>query len=438
MTMKRLLIITVFFSLFTGLLAQESGLVLLNYNTLERKWEKSNEDIEHEKKGINPKTWMDRGELLQDIYNIDLEYLSEGTAKTELQLYYKDPLSVSTVQDADQPTEILEYERIKYFMVNDALSRWEKTKMVTDNPLDKAYEAFKKTLELDEKGKYTEDVKEELTQLKTMYKQSGINSYYSNNYKEALHDFEMVLKINEMDMFEGEIDTIMVQYSGIIAREIEDYEKAAEYYTKLTEINFGGPSTFLNVKNDYLAMEDSARAIEIMEKAFDKYPDTLNVVANLVDLYIRTNNIQKGLGKVNQAIDNNPDKGELYYWKGRLLLNTEDEDRIDQALEVYEKAIEKNPTLYYVYYDIGFIYFLQGQDIFNQAGQERDAERRKQINEIATEKYEEAIPMMKKSLELNESNTDIKKETLDILKRIYYKLGMDDAYNEVTNELNNL
>lgn len=436
--MKRLLIITVFFSLFTGLLAQESGLVLLNYNTLERKWEKSNEDIEHEKKGINPKTWMDRGELLQDIYNIDLEYLSEGTAKTELQLYYKDPLSVSTVQDADQPTEILEYERIKYFMVNDALSRWEKTKMVTDNPLDKAYEAFKKTLELDEKGKYTEDVKEELTQLKTMYKQSGINSYYSNNYKEALHDFEMVLKINEMDMFEGEIDTIMVQYSGIIAREIEDYEKAAEYYTKLTEINFGGPSTFLNVKNDYLAMEDSARAIEIMEKAFDKYPDTLNVVANLVDLYIRTNNIQKGLGKVNQAIDNNPDKGELYYWKGRLLLNTEDEDRIDQALEVYEKAIEKNPTLYYVYYDIGFIYFLQGQDIFNQAGQERDAERRKQINEIATEKYEEAIPMMKKSLELNESNTDIKKETLDILKRIYYKLGMDDAYNEVTNELNNL
>ncbi len=436
--MKRLLIITVFFSLFTGLSAQDAGLVLLNYNTLERKWEKSNEDIEHEKKGVNPKTWMNRGELLQDIYNIDLEYLSEGTSKSELQLYYKDPLSVSTVQDAEQPTEILEYERIKYIMVNDALSRWERTKMVTENPLDKAYEAFRKTLELDEKGKYTDDVKEELTQLKTMFKQNGINAYYSNNFEEALHDFDMVLKINEMDMFEGKIDTIMIQYSGIIAREVGDYEKAADYYTKLAEIDFGGPGTYLNVKNDYLAMEDSLRAIEIMEKAFDKYPDTLNVFANLIDLYIRTDNIQKGLTKVNQAIENNPDKGEIYYWKGRLLLNTEDEDRIDQALEVYEKAIERNPALYYVYYDIGFIYFLQGQDIFNQAGQERDAERRKQINEIATEKYEEAIPMMKKCLDLNESNTDIKRETLDILKRIYYKLGMDDAYNEVTNQLNNL
>jgi hypothetical protein len=35
-------------------------------------------------------------------------------------------------------------------------------------------------------------------------------------------------------------------------------------------------------------MDDTTNAILTMEKAFEKYPDTLNVVANLVDIYIKT------------------------------------------------------------------------------------------------------------------------------------------------------
>ena len=412
--------------------------VLLNYNTLERKYEKSNERIQHDRRKLKDKTWLKRGIILQDIYKLGLEYIGEGTSLTEFKLYYDEPINTVTKQENGNEVKILEYENMDYYFLNNALQRWKRKKIVTEKPLDKAYEAYQKTLELDEKGRRTDDVKEQLQELKQQYIQAGINSYYNENLQEALDDFEMVLNINEMDMFEGVVDTLMVQYSGIIARDLGNYKKAAEYYTKLANLNYGGPSVYLNVKNDYLQLGDSTMAIEIMEQAFNKYQDSVNVVANLVDLYIKTGSIDQGLEKINEAILNNPDKGELYYWKGRLLLNSKAADRIDQALEVYKEAVDKNPDLYYVYYDIGFIYFLQGQDIFSQAGLEQDTERRKEINEIATEKYEQALPMLEKALELNEENMNIKRETLDVLKRIYYKLGMTEKYDEVTKQLNNL
>lgn len=435
--MKRLLIITLVLSGFLHMKAQDQ-MILLNYNTLAKKYEKSEADIKNPKKNVKTNTWFNRGKLMQDIFKIDLEYLMEGTGITELKLYYKEPLSVT---EGEKPnTKVLNYERIKYHMEGDALSYWVRTKMVTDNPLDKAFEAYTKTLELDSKGNMGDKVKEQLVALKGQYKQQGINYYYLNDYKGAVEDFEMVLKINQLDMFAGEVDTIIIQYTGIIAREMEDYSRAATYYQKLADMNFGGPNIYLNIKNDYLALQDSASAIKVMEEAFDKYPDTLNIVANLIDLYIKTNNVDQGLSKIQQAIAANPNKGEFYYWKGRLQLNTEDEWKIDSALVTYKKAIELNESLYYVYYDIGFIYFLQGQDIFNQAGLERDAKIRQQINDIATAKYEEAIPMMEKTLELNTINPEIRKESLDVLKRIYYKLyGVEDArYLRIMDLLDNL
>ena len=435
--MKRILIIAMFFWGISSAMAQE--VALLNYNSLERKFEKSTERVQSERRKDHARTWLKRGELLQNIYKIDLEYLQEGTSENEIKIYYKEPENVTEKEINGKTYKVLEYERIDYYLDGNRLSSWKKKKTVTENPLMKAYEAYMNTLKFDDRGRFDDDVKEQLEELKTQFKQQGINAYYLGNKEKALHDFEMVNKINDHKFFEGVVDTIMVQYSGIISRELGNYQKAADYYMQLADMDFGGPNIYLNIKNDYLAMKDSAKAMEVMEKGFEEYPDTLNIVANLVDLYIKTGKLDQGIETIEKAISNNPDKGALYYWKGRLLLNDEeDEERIQGAIDAYSKAIELNPTLYYVYYDLGFIYFLQGQEIFNQAGLEKDVEVRKEINKVATEKYKEAIPLLNKSLELNDANIQIKRETLDVLKRIYYKLGNDEKYNEVTKKLNNL
>jgi len=107
-------------------------------------------------------------------------------------------------------------------------------------------------------------------------------------------------------------------------------------------------------------------------------------------------------------------------------------------LESYNTAVQKSPDLFYAYYDIGFIYFLQGQDLFARAGEEKDKLLREKMVEVGKENYMKSLPNLEKALELNISNKEIKKETLDTIKRVYYKLEMMDKYEAATEQLRNL
>jgi tetratricopeptide (TPR) repeat protein len=433
--MKRLLIICLALVGLSGLKAQEV-FVPMNFASLEKKILKSGQEITDPKKGIDPKTWIRRGEIMLSAYEIDLQEIYEGMSPTQLILFYKEP--VITNEEVDGKSyEVYSYERIKFYFENKALVMWKKLKWAYENPLKEAYNSLNKASEFDQAGKNSVKLAEDYNKLKNQLKKYGINSYYIGNKVDALWSFELVLSINKLPALKGVVDTIMLQYAGIIARELNQTEKAIEHYKELAAVDHQ-PNTYLQIKEDYLRLKDTLSAITIMEKAFEAYPDTLNVVANLVDLYIRTDKIDEGLKTINAALNSNPDKAEFYYWKGRLQLNTTDEDRITKALESYDKAISKNPNLYYAYYDIGFIYFLQGQDLFTRAGDEKDTKFRQGMIEVATEDYQKALPNLEKALELNTVNKEIRKETLDTLKRVYYKLQMMDKYEEASEKLKNI
>ena len=42
-----------------------------NFNSVKRKVEKSDQDIQDQKKNINPKTWYNRGEVMQDAFEVN-------------------------------------------------------------------------------------------------------------------------------------------------------------------------------------------------------------------------------------------------------------------------------------------------------------------------------------------------------------------------------
>jgi tetratricopeptide (TPR) repeat protein len=168
-----------------------------------------------------------------------------------------------------------------------------------------------------------------------------------------------------------------------------------------------------------------------MKEAYEKWPDTVNVIANIADTYIQMKKIDEGIEFMEGVIEKNPNIPEAYYWHGRLLINKEDPEYIEQAIQSYKEAGERNPNLYYVWYDLGYIYYLQGADFYERANVEEDEATRQRLNELGQEKYEEAIPVLEKAYELNDANQTVKFETLDILQRIYYKLQMMDEYERV-------
>jgi len=437
--MKRYLLLAIFAISLIRVSAQEQTVVLLNYNTLQKKIEKSNAEIENPKKNVNPATWVKRGKLFQDVFMLDLEQVQEGMAAQTLQIFYKEPINItSETDDSGNLVEKYEYPHITYIFNNKALQSWEKKDLLSENPLKEAYNSYIKAIDLDTKSTVADKIKPNLDELKLQLKRDGVNSYYTGDYKGALKDFETVLDINKLASYKGEIDTLMVQYSGIICREIatktkdpELFKKALGYYQQLADMGFGGPNTYLQMKVDYFSMGDTLKALDVVKEAYEKYPDTVNIVANVADTYILLKDIDGGLEFMNKVTEHSPNMAEAYYWKGRMYINSEDEDRIDKAIEAYKKSAELNENIYYVWYDLGYIYFLQGQDYYDRSNDETNDARRKKMIELGHEKYQEAIPILNKSYELNTSNSSVQWETLDVLQRIYYKEQMMDKYEEV-------
>lgn len=437
--MKKFVTLIIIATAVLSMYAQDATtVVLLNYNTVKKKVEKSDTDIQDPKKSVKATTWEKRGELFQDVFMIGLEQTQEGMASATVSLFYKEPNSIETETEDGELHEKYIYDHMTYTFVNDALKEWEKLDPLHEDPLRVALDAYIKALELDEKGKLGEKIKENLIELKGKLKRDGVNYYYGESYDAALNSFENVLEVNNMDLFAGEIDTIMVQYAGIISREIATktenknlYLKAIDYYKQLTDIDFGGSNTYLQIKMDYMAIGDTLKALELLKEAYIKYPDTVNVIANIADIYIQLKQFDEGIEFMEGVIENNTNIPESYYWNGRLLINKEEVEFIDKALESYKKAAELDPSIYYVWYDMGYIYYLQGEDFYDRSNTEEHDATREKLLELGKEKYTKAIPALEKAFELNDENSTVKFETLDLLQRIYYKEQMMDQYDRV-------
>ena len=441
-----------FFTLLVALMAipvihsQESSMVvLLNYSAVKKKADKSDMEIQDPKKSTKSSTWVKRGEIYQEVFMLGLEQIQEGTPSQTLVLFYKEPLNIETETKDGALVEKYIYEHMKYTFVNGTLQYYERIDPINEDPLRVAMDAYFKALELDEAGKVEEKVKANLVELKNQLKREGVNSYYLENYKSALYCFENVLEVNNQPVFAGEFDTLMVQYSGIISREIasktgemEQYNKAIEYYQELAKVNYGGPNTYLQIKMDYFAIGDTLAGLEALKEGFAKFPDSVNIIANLADTYILLKQFDEGIEFMDKAIEHNPNIAETYYWRGRLLINKEEVEFIDKALESYEKAGELDPSIYYIWYDMGYIYYLQGADFYDRSNVEEHEATRNELLKLGEEKYHEAIPALEKAYELNMDNPSVKYETLDILQRIYYKEQLMDEYERVKELKENL
>jgi len=420
--------------------------VLLKSSTVKKKVDKSDAEIKDPKKSLKTATWMKRGDLFQDVFNIGLEQIQDGMDSKMLTLFYKQPISIEnkTLEDGSSQ-ETYVYENMKYVFLNGVMQQWIRVNPFVEDPLSISIEAYNKTLELDEDGKLTDKVKEALISVKVLLKKQGVNAYYTEDYEGALGSFEDVLEINELSLFAGELDTVMVQYSGIISREIagktddkELYLKSIGYYKQLAAAGFGGPNTYLQIKMDYMSLGDTISALEILKEAYNTYPDTVNVIANVADTYVQLGQIDEGIAFMEEVIEKNPNIPESYYWLGRLLINKEEVESIDKAIEAYKKAGELDPSIYYVWYDMGYIYYLQGADFFERSNEETNEATREKLIELGKEKYQTAIPILEKAYELNDENETVKYETLDLLQRIYYKEEMTEQYERVKDLKNNM
>ena len=135
-------------------------------------------------------------------------------------------------------------------------------------------------------------------------------------------------------------------------------------------------------------------------------------LANLVQGMLDKNEFDKANNFIDNALKGDPKNGTLNDIKGFTI---ELQNGVDAALPYYRKAVEVDPSYANAYFDVGRCLYLQAQKIIDDNPTATNKDLVPKIKPI----YDEAIPFLKKAVELN-SNPDDKKAQ-NVLDDILYK-----------------
>ncbi len=143
--MRKLITLAIIALAVISVNAQEGAttVVLLNPNTVKKKVDKSDAEIKDPKKSAKTATWMKRGDLFQDVFNIGLEQTQDGMDTKMLTLFYKEPISIEnkTLEDGSSQ-ETYVYENMKYVFLNGVMQQWIRVNPFVEDPLGISIEAW--------------------------------------------------------------------------------------------------------------------------------------------------------------------------------------------------------------------------------------------------------------------------------------------------------
>ena len=400
----------------------------LNFNLLEKKLKKSDEAIKDEKDKTKAKTWFDRGELLQDIHDVNIEFLRLGMPESEAKLYLKEPNETRTSEKDGKTIKEDVYDRITLIFENNVLKNWKETKVIDPDPLPKALSAYEEALKLDEKGKLDKKIKENLDRLKKQAENDAIRYFTAEDYKKALENFELIQNVSKTPLYHGYIDSVIVYNAALAARNAGDHAKAAKYFEKAASIKYGGSDTYYLLKSEYIALKDSAKALDALKRGYEVYPDSTLIIFELVNYYLSSGNNEEGMKYLNVAEHLAGDNPSIYFAKGTLFEKLGDKEK---ALEAYKQAIKVDPKFYNAWFNIGALYFNNAVDMYEKANKIEDLKEYNKAKASADSMLRKAVEPLEKAHQINPKDPSC----LETLSTIYYRLQMMDKRDEVQAEL---
>jgi tetratricopeptide (TPR) repeat protein len=438
MKMKYPVMAMLFMFFACNLFSQEVQDPNLLYKSLETRYKKSNEHIEHPKKKLKSATWVKRGDLLVEIYNVDQQFLGTGMGTDQLVLLYKEPKQKRSEMVNDMAMTVYEYERKEVYVSNNVVQDWKITQMVTEDPLIKAYDAYQQAIALDESGKTREKITKNLKDLKLAIEKEAGLAFKRKNFEKSMKYFEYAIMINQMvPGDEMAIDTASIYNAGLAASNGENYKKAAEYFEKAKQYKYGGVNLYLLLKNAYVEMGDSSKILPLLKEGFDEYPENKDIVVELINYYLNSGQQSEALEYLKIAKENDPSNATYHFAEGTLY------DRMgefDKTVEAYKKAIELNPEWFDPYYNMGVIYYNNAVEIFDVASQipPRETKRYDEEMKRGNDELANALPYMEKALEIaeeeyreNAADVATYRGTLETLKTIYFRLrNRSDEYQQ--------
>ena len=307
-------------------------------------------------------------------------------------------------------------------------------KKLSEDPLKIAFESYKKATELDPRG--INLAKINFTLLTTDYTDQAVNEFNGEKYDKAFESFKAILAIQDLPFMKEasqSVDTGIIYNAGLAAYNAEMYDDAIKYFREVAKYDFNGADTYELIVKTHLIKADTAQAISTLEEGFNKYPDSSNLLSILINLNLSKGNDDQARKFLEVAIKQDPTNPSYYFVQGDLFDRLGDEE---SSIKAYLKAIETDPNYYDPYYNLGVIYYNRGvkqYDIANTVPTSQVDKYEIEKNK-ADDEFKKALPYMEKAAQANPSEP-VYPLSLETLKILYYRLKMNDKYDEVVKKL---
>ncbi|MCQ2959369.1 MAG: hypothetical protein MJ198_04170 [Bacteroidales bacterium] len=430
-------------ALFLGNIAfSQSDEFQLTWGIVETDAKKSDAEIANPKKASKITVWTERGRRYLQVYNFDAENIYPGTTKEQIPLIMKcSAKSEQTVGD----TTIQSFDRIDFYIVNGKVAKYTRTGRAKDNffpthsaALDVATEAYLKANELNLDGKKTKVISEQLKALADLYQKEALFPYYSKDYKTAAVYYTKAGNIVKTGLT-GDVDSVRIavlKNCGEINKAAGNYDQAISFYNDINAIS-ASTEMYANIYYCQLMQKDTTSAVNTLLKVLNDFPNDPKVsdyLNQLIDMYIKTNQLENATAYLQKAIEADPNNTAYIFNLGYL---NETMNNRDAAIENYKKAIaidanEPNSNFNYgrLLAENGNAVMKEAEKLWGKKGYQAKVDEGKKILKQSCDCFEICAE--------NTQDKNLKKNAYYNLMKLYAQIGLMDkskASREKYNEL---
>lgn len=328
----------------------------------------------------------------------------------------KDFIDLSFVNDEtkDDPKTLMYYGMI-YFTAASLVNQTDEDRLNAIDP-DKAktdgLAALKRSIEVDTKERYSDDVKQFAGMSRDQSFQMGLKMYEEKKWDEAA---QLILMAADFGDVLGSSDSGYYYYGGIAAYNAENWKEAERAFTQTAEWGYE-PGVSVFYLSQAMQKQDRLSDAEVMIKKYvKKFPGNKEILIEMVNIYIDTDRKEEAVVALNEAIDLDPNNVALVFTAGTIYENMED---FENAEKQYNKALELDPKDVNSLSAIGGLYFNKGADV-NNAANKLDFGDPNYDSMVAESKdyFKKAVPFLEKA-------TEAKPEELT------YWIALRDAYGK--------
>ncbi len=289
-----------------------------------------------------------------------------------------------------------------------------------------AMESFSKSLSINNKSDYAEDIAMRGISLFAIEFGRGVKYYNQKEYEKALQVFEFLLTLMPAD-------TLSMLNAGLSAEKSKDFARAKKYFSKLIQMKYNNPRIYQLYASIQKSEGDTAAALQTLKQGRQIFADDLGLIIEETNIYLSSNRSKEAIETLNIAIEKAPDNAQLYYARANNFISLKENDK---ARSDYLKAIALDSNYFDAHYNMGAMLFNEGADLINRANNLPPAKSKEYeaLKKQAEAKFKECLPYLEKAYKIRPKDFD----TLNTLKQLYARLGEYVKYEKIKAELDSM